>query len=96
MKYLIFSNKQGVPIENVEIHANGNITILVPICKVNGDCIVYDNDNGNNKIAHAIQITNIRIHQNNRMFIDAIIDNEDITIDFHHNFDSENTEHNME
>lgn len=90
MKYLILADHRGVPIEHIIKHEQNRFTVLVPVCTPLNECIVYDDENGNNRVGHMVLIHQVRVAQADKIYIDLTLLPETVAIDFHPVFDAEN------
>jgi hypothetical protein len=90
MKYLILSTHRGVPIDDIVSNGNNQFTISLSVCSPLDDCIVYDDDNGNNRVGHGVQVLWAHVDMEGTMRIEVILTPETVVIDFHPTLDDEN------
>ncbi len=95
MKYLILADHRCIPIEHITERGQNQFTILVPVCAPLNECIVYDDENGNNRVSHVALIHQVRVAPAGKIYIDLTLSPATVAIDFHPVFDAENRKPNQ-
>ncbi len=83
MQYLILSDQHGVKVEHTVQTSPNHFSIVVAACSPLGACMLYDDDSGNNRLAHPVHILKTETRQPGKMRILLVLTGEEVHIDYH-------------